>query len=114
MRCATCDKAVNDFKLLTPLNIGSLAKAEPEAEKEKADDQEKKDEEVSSLLPSAFEELTIKDKVEITQEKEKPSTRTTSVWSVSGEYTDALAVLRMTMTISIVHVVHVLGFPASS
>ena len=35
---------MNDFKLLTLLNIGSLAKVELEAEKEKADDQEKKDE----------------------------------------------------------------------
>ena len=95
MRCATCDKAVNDFKLLTPLNIGSLAKAEPEAEKEKVDDQEKKEEDASSLLPSAFEELAIKDEAETTQEKEKPSTRPPSVRSVSGEYTDALAVLRI-------------------
>ena len=54
------------------LNIGSLAKVEPEAEKKKADDQEKKDE-----------------------EKEKPPTRTPSVWSVSGELIDALAVLRI-------------------
>lgn len=95
MRCATCDKAVNDFKLLAPLNIGSLAKAEPEAEKEKTDDQEKKKEEASSLLPSAFEELTVEDEAEATEEKEKSSTRTPSVRSVSGEYTDALAVLRI-------------------
>ncbi|KAH8116125.1 hypothetical protein DFH11DRAFT_1742507 [Phellopilus nigrolimitatus] len=55
MRCATCDKPVNDFKLLTPLKlgIGNIDEANKDDVKESNEDQSMK------LLPSAFEELSV-------------------------------------------------------
>lgn len=91
MRCASCDKPVNDFKLLMPLNINSITKTIAEKEKDEAD--ENKEEEASSLLPSAFEELSVKDETDKIQER--PGTRTPSLRSISGEFKDTLAVLRI-------------------
>ncbi|THH08174.1 hypothetical protein EW145_g2885 [Phellinidium pouzarii] len=59
MRCASCDKPVDDFRLLSPLKINSAISEEAE-EGKKNDSKEVHKEETISLLPSAFEDLSIK------------------------------------------------------
>lgn len=93
MRCASCDKAVDDFKLLTPMDFGSVTKAKSTSEKDEDEAKETKSEDVPSQEQNSVELVSAKDESEMIEAK--PRTRTPSIRSVSGETSEALAVLRI-------------------
>lgn len=104
MRCTSCDKPVNDFKLLTPLKFDN-PKASSDESKEILEDgkfEEKKNEQssIEQLLPSVFDE-TLAPKEEKTESTTSPQTispsqdiSSTPNASSSGSETD-VAVLRI-------------------
>lgn len=63
MRCATCEQPVDDFKLLTPLKI-EIPKVVEQTDRKtplSTTSLDKSEEETLKLLPSAFDELFIKE-----------------------------------------------------
>ncbi|EJD05485.1 uncharacterized protein FOMMEDRAFT_165895 [Fomitiporia mediterranea MF3/22] len=61
MRCATCDKSVEDFRLLSPLKIDAQTIEETERCNTNSDLAIIRDEPMNQLLPSAIENLSLVD-----------------------------------------------------
>lgn len=91
MRCATCDKSVDNFKLLAPLKIGNSGSEKGE---ESPSDGTQKQEETSALLPSALENHSSKGEANSAQQV-KSRSQTPSVRSASGGSVESLSVLRI-------------------
>lgn len=61
MRCATCEQPVDDFKLLTPMKLDSPISVKESSQPHAPSPSKKGFEDALTLMPSAFDELSIKE-----------------------------------------------------
>ena len=84
MRCATCDKPVENFKLLSPLKLGTALSEDKGDVGSSAD-----------LLPSAFEELSLKTNDSTSNKETNQASPTQHLGTLSNGASGDVAVLRI-------------------